>query len=396
MSDSNQTIKINIDAKAATASLKGLTTQANAASAAIAGIGENAAAGVAQAANEVAIQAQSWAARQAIIVESLAAEMEARLAHYETLDALQEERDAMAAERGALQMETEAAQREEALATLTGFLAQQEALQLQSQMRVFATYAQVTELLRQQEAIRNQIKTDGVNIAIAEQTRLNAELTRLEEEKNTALLTLKTNFLNQDKNLQTTFQTAATVAKQMDLDFTKKVEEAKALTTQESLKKAASAQFSNFKQMGEVNRAFAMADALTSTYRAANAAYAALAPTPFVGPALGAAAAAAAIAAGMNNVRQIQQQKFARGGIVSGYSLAGDTRQVLVNSGELILNKAQQDSIAGQLNSSSNSDVVEAIRENTAAIRDLKLYITDEQIFNATNRVVVGGRRLGV
>lgn len=70
------------------------------------------------------------------------------------------------------------------------------------------------------------------------------------------------------------------------------------------------------KEQMAVQKAQGMAQAAIATYQAANSAYAALAPIPIVGPALGAAAAAAAIAYGLNNVAQISGIKLAEGGLV--------------------------------------------------------------------------------
>lgn len=64
-----------------------------------------------------------------------------------------------------------------------------------------------------------------------------------------------------------------------------------------------------------IGKAAAIAEATINTYRAATAAYAAMAGIPIVGPALGVAAASAAIAAGMANVAAIQGQ--AHDGIMS-------------------------------------------------------------------------------
>lgn len=63
---------------------------------------------------------------------------------------------------------------------------------------------------------------------------------------------------------------------------------------------------SKHKAMFETMKAFAVAETVIQTYRAAQGAYAALAPIPVVGPALGAAAAAAALAAGFARVEQIR------------------------------------------------------------------------------------------
>lgn len=63
------------------------------------------------------------------------------------------------------------------------------------------------------------------------------------------------------------------------------------------------------RSMFEAMKAFAIAETIIQTYRAAMGSYAALAPIPVVGPALGAAAAAAAIIAGLARVEQIRKTK---------------------------------------------------------------------------------------
>ena len=75
--------------------------------------------------------------------------------------------------------------------------------------------------------------------------------------------------------------------------------------------------------LGEQNALFkasATVNATIKSYEAANSAYAALAPIPYVGPALGAAAAGVAVAAGLANVAAINSSR-AQGGSVN----AGDT-----------------------------------------------------------------------
>lgn len=66
---------------------------------------------------------------------------------------------------------------------------------------------------------------------------------------------------------------------------------------------------SKHRAMFEAMKAFAIAETVIQTYRAAMGAYAALAPIPVVGPALGAAAAAAAVMAGMARVETIRNTK---------------------------------------------------------------------------------------
>ena len=102
-----------------------------------------------------------------------------------------------------------------------------------------------------------------------------------------------------------------------------------------------------FKTMGQQSKtafkaykAFAITQALINTYQSATSAYAALAPIPIVGPALGAAAAATAIMMGMQQVRQIKSQQPA--GIAHGgmdYVLNEST--YILQRGERVLSRKQ-------------------------------------------------------
>lgn len=71
---------------------------------------------------------------------------------------------------------------------------------------------------------------------------------------------------------------------------------------------------------------------------------------PIVGPILAAAAIAATIGAMIAAMSKAKSAgKFAEGGIIGGNSFSGDKLTAQVNSGELILNRAQQSNIAAQL-----------------------------------------------
>ena len=88
--------------------------------------------------------------------------------------------------------------------------------------------------------------------------------------------------------------------------------------------------------------------AAASAKSAAFAAMASETSIPIVGPALGMAAMAAVVAA------MLSVPKFANGGIVPGGLTVGDKVWTRLNSGELILNKAQQSNIASQLSNPAN------------------------------------------
>ena len=87
--------------------------------------------------------------------------------------------------------------------------------------------------------------------------------------------------------------------------------------------------------------------------KAAASAGDAVAGIPFVGPVLAVAAVAAVLAAILASVSKAKSSagSYATGGLIGGNSFSGDNLTANVNSGELILNRAQQGAIAGQLQS---------------------------------------------
>ena len=110
-------------------------------------------------------------------------------------------------------------------------------------------------------------------------------------------------------------------------EITLQSEQAKDRIRLQYAQRAASGMKGMFNNLGKVMKSqgksgfetwkkMAQAQALIDTYKAANSAYASLAGIPIIGPVLGAVAAGAAIAAGYVNVKQIQKQKFAKGGVV--------------------------------------------------------------------------------
>jgi len=90
------------------------------------------------------------------------------------------------------------------------------------------------------------------------------------------------------------------------------------------------------KASGNTMKGIAISEALINTALAATKALSS-APWP-----LSLALAAGATASGLAQVATIKSQKFAKGGIVEGNSYYGDKVPVNVNSGEMILNNAQQ------------------------------------------------------
>ena len=92
-----------------------------------------------------------------------------------------------------------------------------------------------------------------------------------------------------------------------------------------------------------VSKRLAQVQAIIDTFAGANKALASSAP-PF-----NFISASAVIATGLANVATIESQKFASGGIVQGDPTKGDSVPAMLTAGELILNQAQQDNLAGQM-----------------------------------------------
>lgn len=125
------------------------------------------------------------------------------------------------------------------------------------------------------------------------------------------------------------------------------------------------------------------ADAAESSAKAGKS----VAGIPIVGPILAVAAIAAVLAAtfaAMSKAKSAGKSGgFATGGIIPGNSFSGDNLTANVNSGELILNRAQQASIAGQLSGGATQTVVV---EGRISGKDILLSA------NNTNRAAGGSR----
>ena len=92
-------------------------------------------------------------------------------------------------------------------------------------------------------------------------------------------------------------------------------------------------------------KSFAKAEALFSAFEAANKTFA-----QFGGWPLGVVPAGLALAIGLENVKMIDSQSFASGGIVQGTDTGrGDTVPAMLTPGELILNQSQQNNLANNM-----------------------------------------------
>ena len=98
---------------------------------------------------------------------------------------------------------------------------------------------------------------------------------------------------------------------------------------------------------GKSAKRFAQVQALVDSYASANAAYKSMAGIPVVGPALAVVAAGTALAAGMANVRMIEKQKFALGGLVQGRG-GIDNVPASLTAGEYVMQKSAVENVGVQ------------------------------------------------
>ena len=148
----------------------------------------------------------------------------------------------------------------------------------------------------------------------------------------------------------------------------------------------------------EIGKAAAKTQVLIDAPKAAMGAYSALAPIPFIGPALGIAAAAAAIAYSQEQLTAIQ--KAQSGGIIQrafGTPARGDFQPVLAEAGELVLptedvdlNRRASQLIVEKLSGADDEDFYRERQEI-----DVNIGMTD-QASDLLNTDTIEKRRLGV
>lgn len=192
------------------------------------------------------------------------------------------------------------------------------------------------------------------------------------------------------------------------------IDEEYALKRQEIFEKTTQANLSNasdfagnlatiFGESTKLGKAAAAAQVAIDTYKGALAAYSAAASIPVVGPALGIAAAAAVTVKGTKAIKDIYAVKdsfsagrFATGGIVGGRSYTGDAITARVNSGEMILNMAQQKKLfntiaAGNISSNSGIDyelLAKAMSKQPAPVIGMKEFLSYQEKITTFNEQI--------
>lgn len=273
-------------------------------------------------------------------------------------------------------------------------LGREEGIKAEARLRALEAEKQTTETRRAQEQLREEIQVAALERQAENQKRANDGLLSLDAEFNQKLTEQQKAAEADARKRRDGELLYFKNQKDREAEWAEKTERQKLDVVRGGFSTLSQLSRDGNKELGEIGRGAAIAGATIDTYKAATSAYAALAGIPVVGPALGAAAAAAAVVAGLANVREIKAQRFERGGIVAGSSFTGDNVVARVNSGELILNRAQQRNLAPQLMGPDMAEVVVELRNLRQDVRSLQLTIGDEDVFNAVNRQVQAGRQL--
>lgn len=242
------------------------------------------------------------------------------------------------------------------------------------------------------EAIRyQQEQLQNANVGIdndldALKTRHEAEMTLLQEQYDAKLIAeeefqqkkaeLEANYNNETMSLlQQRFENEAALdeleveAERNKIERKKELNEAFASAMSgimSSINGILNAALQNEDMSLEEQKKIKTAQAIMSTFEAANSAYSAMASIPYVGPALGIAAAAAAVVAGMINVKNIQKTK--KGSSASSANVSTSAVQT-------VQTPTQMTNITGF------SDNIE--------LPEQRVYVLESDITNAQNHVQV-------
>jgi len=267
---------------------------------------------------------------------------------------------------------------------------------------------QISTLIAQEAAIRALVETersagaDEQKLAIlmeresaittarveAEATRAEAllqfdeaEKARAEDKQRKLTETTKkgeTDRLNASKKAREDEFNFAKATTQAQLDFEQQTYTQRVQTSQKGLAALASLQKSGVREAFTLGKRAAQAQVLLDIPKAAFAAYTSLIGIPFVGPVLAPIAAAAAVLAGQQQLRQIEAQQFAEGGVVPGVGNK-DTVPALLTPGEVVVPKQNFEDLKSGIG--GNQDEIMLLQQGNA----ISARILDQLTFGVVN-----------
>ena len=199
-----------------------------------------------------------------------------------------------------------------------------------------------------EEQLKTNEKLQRIKDALGEEEalRIGAEVNALQRQNK---------FTEARKKIDKAYSKSKNILDKKDVEYTKKIEKEKFLIRQNKLRASADL-LTAFSQLAATQgkKGFAMAKALALASIPINTASAIMNALAMQPPSW--ANVAAAVAAGVTGAAQLatvmssKPPAFEQGGIVEGSSFTGDKITARVNSGELILNQAQQDVVADKIN----------------------------------------------
>ena len=230
-----------------------------------------------------------------------------------------------------------------------------------------------------------------------------AELKRLDDFKGSdeeyliAAAQADQNYLDKKKQADDAY-TIAAIANNKKLEDAEKASKAEKIkAVGDTFSALASLSQSGNRELFEIGKQAAAASALINTFEAITKTMS-FTPYPFNIP-----LAAAQGIAGAVQVSKIESQHFANGGIVGGSSFSGDNVTAKVNSGEMVLNGAQQAGLFALANGNGGGSGATALAAQVAQLgaavaalanQPISVSIDGVAVFNATRNQIRAGRTL--
>lgn len=256
-----------------------------------------------------------------------------------------------------------------------GVVTQQEYEQAKTQIAVDAETKRQEEIAkRNKDAIEKQAKGQDFMTQIQAQNQTELELLETQEQQKLAVADRyrKLGIIGEEDYAKAVADIQETYNKKREDSYISSLG-----ATTDNLKTA----------LGEGNalyKAAAITETVINTYKAATAAYSALAPIPIVGPALGVAAAAAATAAGLATVGKIRSAREQGGNLAAGQISTIAERnspEVIMPAGASRVRTAQQmRQIMGENGSTGSSTPtnVQIVNQTTGRVDSVTTEQTDE------------------
>ena len=188
-------------------------------------------------------------------------------------------------------------------------------------------------------------------LAFIRQQEIINQSTLSEQEKYEALLLLQEDYSSRSAEIEQKNQDELKALRDKQVKDEEDRQRRIASERRKALDDTTEALRAGFGEQSGIYKAAAITQTTIDTYKSATGAYSALAPIPFVGPALGAAAAAAAVTAGLANVGRIRSAREQGGSLASGqasYFAEREAEVIVPSSNSRARTRQQMQQIMGE------------------------------------------------